>query len=70
MGYSLLIVPFIYFFGITAQSAMYPCAFLGAFTVVLLYGFVKDLVDTCSIICFTVFDICDHSFGFEHDNNV
>jgi len=55
MGYSLLIVPFIYFFGINAQSAMYPCAFLGAFTVVLLYGFVKDLVDTRAALFASLF---------------
>lgn len=45
MGYSLLIVPFFYLFGITVQSAVYPCAILGALTVVILYQFTKDLLD-------------------------
>ena len=45
MGYSLLIVPFFYLFGISAQSAGYPCAILGALTVVILYEFTKDLLD-------------------------
>ena len=55
MGYSLLIVPFFYFFGINSQSAIYPCALLGALTVVLLYEFVKDLVDTRAAIFASLF---------------
>lgn len=55
MGYSLLIVPFFYFLGINAQSAIYPCAIFGALTVVLLYGFVKDLVDTRAAVFASLF---------------
>ena len=55
MGYSLLIVPFFYFFGINAQSAIYPCVLLGALTVVLLYDFVKDLVDTRAALFASLF---------------
>lgn len=45
MGYSLLIVPFIYLFGTSVQSAVYPCAILGALTVVIIYEFTKDILD-------------------------
>ena len=55
MGYSLLIVPFFYFFGINSQSAIYPCALLGALTAVLLYDFVKDWVDTRAAIFASLF---------------
>ena len=62
MGYSLLIVPFFYFFGINSQSAIYPCALLGALTVVLLYEFVKDWVDTRAAVFASLFLI----FGATH----
>ena len=62
MGYSLLIVPFFYFFGISVQSAIYPCALLGALTVVLLYEFVKDWVDTRAAVFASLFLI----FGATH----
>ena len=55
MGYSLLIVPFFYFFGINSQSAIYPCALLGALTVVLLYEFVKDWFDTRAAVFASLF---------------
>lgn len=55
MGYSLLIVPFFILFGINAQSAIYPCVLLGALTVVLLYDFVKDLVDTRAAVFASLF---------------
>jgi len=64
MGYSLLIVPFFCFLGINAQSAVYPCAILGAFTVVLLYEFVKDLFDTRGALfasLFLIFGIWSYS---------
>jgi 4-amino-4-deoxy-L-arabinose transferase-like glycosyltransferase len=43
MGFSLLIVPFLLLFGIGVQSAVYPCAILGALSVVLLYKFTQEL---------------------------
>lgn len=55
MGYSLLIVPFFHFFGINSQSAIYSCALLGALTVVLLYEFVKDWVDTRAAVFASLF---------------
>lgn len=45
MGYPLLIVPFIYLFGTGVQSAVYPCAILGALSAVILYEFTRYLLD-------------------------
>ncbi|RJS75270.1 hypothetical protein CW713_12415 [Methanophagales archaeon] len=45
MGYPLLIVPFFYLLGISEYSAAIPSIILGALTVVLLYEFIRDLID-------------------------
>lgn len=46
LGYPLLIVPFLWIFGVSVQSAVLPCAVLGALTVVLLFEFVKERSNT------------------------
>lgn len=55
MGYSLLIVPFFYFFGINEQSAVIPCAIMGALVVVILYEFVRELIDTRAALFASLF---------------
>ena len=45
LGYPLLIVPFLFLFGINVQSAVLPCAIFGSLSVVLLYELTKDLLD-------------------------
>ncbi|MFZ2071222.1 MAG: glycosyltransferase family 39 protein [Halobacteriota archaeon] len=52
---SLLIAPFLYFFGITDQSAVYPCAILGALTVVVLYAFTKYLTNMRAALFASIF---------------
>ena len=57
MGCSLLITPFLYIFGIHDQSAVYPCAILGALTVVVLYAFTKYLTDMRAALFASLFFI-------------
>lgn len=55
LGYSLLIVPFLYIFGINVQSAVLPCVILGALSVVLLYELAKDLLNMRAALFASVF---------------
>ena len=55
LGYPLLIVPFLFIFGIKVQSAVLPCVILGALSVVLLYELTKDLLDMRAALFASVF---------------
>ena len=57
MGCSLLITPFLYFWGIHDQSAVYPCATLGALTVVVLYMLTEYLTDRRAALFASLFFI-------------
>lgn len=57
MGCALLIAPFLYFWGINDQSAVYPCAILGALTVVVLYMLTEYLTDRRAALFASLFFI-------------
>lgn len=60
LGYPLLIAVSFFFFGINIQSAALPSIIFGALTVVLLFTFIKDLLDEKAAVFASLFFMLSH----------